>query len=260
VAQFDPKPDARNLALGWWDDVSVFAGWDIRQHLGPLGASPSFQINETVLRKEVLTGFAPYVKDNNETAIAFRPDFMGTYIQFLGALHDSGTIPAEAAILKQLSENPDAVNERDIDEEVAQERKRALVSTWQTLRALDFRDRVLTAYGRRCAICGIQLRLVDGAHILPASESKSTDQTANGVALCALHHRAYDCGLITFDSTFKVHVNELAIKGLRADGEISGLKEFRKALRPVVYVPPDKRDRPPATFVKRANTLRGWKL
>jgi putative restriction endonuclease len=260
VSQFNPKADARNLVLGWWDDVGVFAGWDIRQHRGPLGTSPSLQISETALREAVHGGFAPYVKDNNETAIAFRPEFMGTYIWFLQALHDSGSVPAEAAILKRLSENPGRIKEQDIDEEVAEERKRALVSTWRTLRALDFRDRVLTAYSHRCAMCGIQLRLVDGAHILPVSEPTSSDQTANGIALCALHHRAYDCGLITFDPTHKIHVNDLTVGRLRADDEIFGLKEFRKALRSVICAPPNTRDRPAARFVKKANVLRGWKL
>src|ERR1700761_5831237 len=37
VSQFNPKANARNLVLGWWDDIGVFAGWDIRQHRGPLG-------------------------------------------------------------------------------------------------------------------------------------------------------------------------------------------------------------------------------
>ena len=260
VSRFNPKVNARNLLLGWWDDVGVFAGWDIRQHRGPLGASPSMQISETALRGALLGGFAPYVKDNNETAIAFKPEFIGTYIRFLQPLHDSGAVPPEAAILKRLSENPGRVLERDIDEEVAEERKRALVSTWRTLRALDFRDRVLTAYARRCAMCGVQLRLVDGAHILPVSESASSDQTANGIALCALHHRAYDCGLVTFDTTLKIHVNDLTVRMLRANDEISGLKEFRKALRPVICAPPDRRDRPAARFVRKANVLRGWRL
>ncbi|HMM91845.1 HNH endonuclease [Bradyrhizobium sp.] len=260
VLQFNSKPNARNLVLGWWDDVGVFAGWDIRQHRGPLGTSPSLQISETALRKAVLGGFAPYVKDNNETAIAFKPEFIGTYIRFLQALHDSGSVPAEAAILKRLSESPDRINERNIDEEVAEERKRALVSTWRAIRAIDFRERVLTAYSCRCAMCGIQLRLVDGAHILPVSEPTSSDRTANGIALCALHHRAYDCGLVTFDSTLKIHVNDLTIRMLRADDEVAGLKEFRKALRPIICAPQDKRDRPAVRFVKKANALRGWKL
>src|SRR3990172_3185205 len=34
VDKFGPVIGARTLILGWWDDVSVFAAWDIRQHSG----------------------------------------------------------------------------------------------------------------------------------------------------------------------------------------------------------------------------------
>jgi putative restriction endonuclease len=85
----------------------------------------------------------------------------------------------------------------------------------RALRALDFRERVLDAYRNRCAMCGIQLRLLEGAHILPVAEPASTDETANGVALCALHHRAYDRSLVTFDPEYHVHVNEERVEELR---------------------------------------------
>lgn len=259
VKNFDPIAGASNLVLGWWDTIGVFGGWDIKQHAGSLGASPSLQIIEGALRKALQTGFAPYVKENNETAIAFRPDFMGNYIQHLDALHESGKIQGEAEILKQLSENSKNVSEHDIDEAVGEDRKRALVSTWRSLREIDFRHRVLSAYGHRCAMCGIQLRLIDGAHILPVSEPKSTDQTVNGVALCALHHRAYDSGFITFDTKYGIHISEQAVSDLKASKESLGLKAFQKALGSMIFVPPNKNDRPAASFVKSANILRGWK-
>jgi putative restriction endonuclease len=208
VEKFEPEAGRKTLVLGWWDDVGVFAGWDVRQHLKPLGKSSSFQIKEAALRQALLTGFAPYVKENGETAIAFRPDFMVTYIRNLESLHDSGTVPKELTLLSEMSNDPDAVDEAEIDATVAAPRKRALVSTWRALRQNDFRRRVLTAYTHRCAMCGVQLRLVEGAHILPVGETGSTDETSNGVALCVLHHRAYDAGLVAFDTGFKVHVSD----------------------------------------------------
>lgn len=260
VDRFEPQSDARNLVLGWWDEVGVFAGWDIRQHSGSLGLSPSFQINEAALQQALLTSFAPYVKANNETAIAFRPDFMGTYIQFLEPLHDSGAIPAEAAVLAQISNDSEKIDELEIEEEVAAERQRALTSTWRAVRAIDFRKRVLTAYSNRCAMCGLQLRLTEGAHVLPVDQPGSHDRTSNGIALCVLHHRAYDRSLLTFDQSFKVHVNERVVRVLKDAHEADGLTSFRKALRPIIHTPPDKRDRPAHKLVTAANALRGWKL
>lgn len=259
IENFEPEVGARNLVLGWWDEASVFAAWDIRQHTA-LGSSPSMQVSEEALRHALLTGFAPYVNQKGETAIALRPDFMGTYIQFLEQIHDSGAVPAEADLLEKLSEDPDVVRDEEIAEEVAEKRRFAVLSTKRALRALDFSRRVLSAYDHRCAICGLQLRLVDGAHILPAAHPDSTDQTANGVALCALHHRAFDHGLLTFDGKFRVHLNETMLRVLIADDRADGLTAFRRAVRPIILMPADKRDRPAPKFIEKANHVRGWNI
>lgn len=260
VKKFEPERNGRTLVLGYWDDIDVFAGWDVRQHAGTLGASPSLQISETALQKAEASGFAPYIKGNGETALALSPDFMGTYIQNLESLHDSGKVPKEFEVLTRISDDPEDVDEEEIDDEVAAKRRRALVSTWKTVRANGFGRRVLTAYSHKCAMCGVQLKLVEGAHIVPVGEPSSTDVTANGIALCVLHHRAYDRSLVTFDRAYRVHINAQAVKALQDDDKIAGLPKFRAALRPIITTPPDKRDRPKPTYVDRANSLRGWKL
>lgn len=259
VDKLVPESGARNLILGWWDEAGVFAGWDIRQHQGTTSSSPSMQISEGALRQAFLTGFAPYRNKNGETAIALRPDFMATYIEFLESLHDSGTVPKESAILMRISDDPAKVSDAEIEGDIATTRRYAVISTKKAIRALDFARRVLTAYDHKCAMCGVQLRLVDGAHILPVAHKDSTDQTSNGVALCALHHRAYDRGLVGFDSLYKIHVNEKMIRDLEAEDRLAGLPAFRKALRALLIVPADKRDRPAKKFVEFGNTLRGWK-
>ncbi|WP_157140189.1 HNH endonuclease [Roseibium aggregatum] len=257
--KFEPEPKGRTLILGWWEDVGVFAGWDYRHHTGKLGGSPSMQVSEEALRKALLSGFSPYINQKGETAIAFRPDFAGTYVEFLESLHDSGAIPKEAQLLDKLSEDPDDVSDADIDSEIDAKRKFAVHAAKRALRANDFSRRVLGAYQHRCAMCDMQLRLIDGAHIVPVEHS-GNDQTSNGIALCALHHRAYDRSLVTFDPDFKVHVNEGLVKRLDAEDRAGGLKDFRDRLRPIINLPPDKKDRPKSLFVARANSLRGWAL
>jgi putative restriction endonuclease len=257
--KFDPEPKGRTLILGWWDEVGVFAGWDHRHHTGILGGSPSMQISEGALRQALLGGFFPYVNQKGETAIAFRPDFAGTYVEHWEALHDSGAIPGEAALLEKLSEDPDDVSDVEINNEIDEKRRFAVVATKKALRANDFARRVLSAYDHRCAMCETQLRLIDGAHILPV-EHDGNDQTRNGIALCALHHRAYDRSLVTFDPSFKVHVNGAMVKELKTNDRAGGLKEFQDRLRPILVVPADKKDRPSKNFVTKANGLRGWSL
>ena len=258
VPELQQEPGYSTIILGWWPAIDVFAGWDIRQHLGPVASSPSMQVNEEALRKALITGFAPYKNQKGETAIAIRPDFMATYVEFLEALHDSGRIPKEAAVLDKLSTDPDAVPDEEIEDAVIGKRKIAIVTTKKKLRALDFGRRVLSAYGHQCAMCGTQLRLVDGAHILPVEHDESTDQTSNGIALCPTHHRAYDRGLVTFDHLFNVSISEPMVKRLKADDRAGGLSGFCKSLRPVLVIPPDKKDRPSEKYVKKANALRGW--
>lgn len=64
-----------------------------------------------------------------------------------------------------------------------------------------FRDAVLTAYERRCAVCDYDIRLsddlfgLDAAHIRWHSHG-GPDTIPNGLALCAFHHRAFDRGAI----------------------------------------------------------------
>lgn len=258
--RFAPEIGGKTIILGWWDEVGVFAGFDYTRHAGELGASPSIQLREAALHKAVTRGFAPHNKGNGELAIAFRPDFLGTYVENLESLHQCGQADQEIEVLRQIGEDPDEVRDEEIEREVAGPRRYAVISAKRALREIDFRDRVLTAYGHRCAMCGVQLRLLDGAHILPAAHPDSTDGTDNGVALCALHHRAYDRAFVTFDPDYRVHVNERMAEELRAADRGGGLDKFKQALRPIMALPPDNRDRPAGPLVEAANELRGWAL
>lgn|SRR5262249_46189347 len=257
---FDPEIGGKTLILGWWPNDEVFAGFDYRRHSGPLGGSPSMQIGLSALQTAVANRFAPHLKTNGELAIAFRPDFISTYVQNLEALHDTGQVPAEVSLLERIAEDPADVPETEISDEIAAPRRWAVTQTRRALRALDFGERVLTAYRNRCAMCGIQLRLLEGAHILPVAEPGSTDETSNGVALCALHHRAYDRSLVTFDPVYRVHLNGARLEELRAAGLHGGWRNFTVSLREVIHVPVEKTHRPRREFVERANSLRRWNL
>ena len=56
-----------------------------------------------------------------------------------------------------------------------------------------FRERVLDAYRRQCAFCRLRHEeLLDAAHIVPDSAPEGEPVVQNGIALCALHHTAFD--------------------------------------------------------------------
>lgn len=65
--------------------------------------------------------------------------------------------------------------------------------TRQRLHQPLFRARVLTAYGHHCAMCRLHYPpLLDAAHILPDQHPRGTPVVPNGLALCKIHHAAYD--------------------------------------------------------------------
>jgi len=78
--------------------------------------------------------------------------------------------------------------------DAAEEIQRAYVTrvVVQRLHQRSFRDRVLTAYREQCAMCRLRhAELLEAAHIIPDSEEGKAI-VSNGLALCKLHHAAFD--------------------------------------------------------------------
>lgn len=70
-----------------------------------------------------------------------------------------------------------------------------------------FREKVLEAYRRECAFC--QLRheeLLDAAHLIPDADPTGDPLIKNGVALCALHHAAFDKYFIGIRPDYAIEV------------------------------------------------------
>ncbi|HEX9885377.1 MAG TPA: HNH endonuclease [Longimicrobiales bacterium] len=56
-----------------------------------------------------------------------------------------------------------------------------------------FRERVLRAYRHQCSLCRLRHdELLDAAHIIPDREAEGEPVVSNGLALCRLHHAAFD--------------------------------------------------------------------
>lgn len=73
-----------------------------------------------------------------------------------------------------------------------------------------FRQEVLRNFDNACAICGIaDPRLLDAAHIVSwMDDPVNRLNPQNGLALCAIHHRAFDCGIIRFQPDATITVTE----------------------------------------------------
>ena len=73
-----------------------------------------------------------------------------------------------------------------------------------------FRQRVLSAYGFKCCICGISVpQFLAAGHIIPwASRSDLRANPHNGLCLCSLHHDAFDNGFLTIDQEYHVRISK----------------------------------------------------
>lgn len=83
------------------------------------------------------------------------------------------------------------------------------------VRCPKFREKVLQAYGYRCAVCGFDLRMghtpvaLEAAHI-KWYQAGGPDVEVNGLALCALHHKLFDRGSFTLSNKLEVLVSDKA--------------------------------------------------
>ncbi|MCX6407711.1 MAG: hypothetical protein NTV28_12400 [Propionibacteriales bacterium] len=80
--------------------------------------------------------------------------------------------------------------------------------TQQRLHQAEFRGRVLRAYETQCAVCALRHgRLLDAAHIIGDSEDAGDPIVRNGLALCKIHHAAYDSDILGVSPDFEVRIN-----------------------------------------------------
>ncbi len=130
----------------------------------------------------------------------------------------------------------------DMRRETALRREYVTVETRRRLHQQAFRERVLKAYRRQCALCRLRHEeLLDAAHIIPDTEPEGEPEVRNGLALCRLHHAAFDRFFlgISPDYTIQVRPAILAEKdGPTLRHAIQGLHGRR------ILLPRSRSDRP----------------
>jgi hypothetical protein len=195
-------PGTEPLLLGIWDTdtpiVLVAAQPDIR-----LGDLTRFSIlfPERLFREAQQFGWAsPYRNNNGNLHWSFFPQLLPTFIEFYESSIALPTKDVQLAVV--------GAGLVDTPEEGSASRARRAATI--LIRDARFGQQVIQAYDKKCAMCGLNLGLVSGAHILPVSAPGSTDDPTNGVALCDNHHRAFDNHRIwvhPVDRTLSIHPN-----------------------------------------------------
>ncbi len=78
----------------------------------------------------------------------------------------------------------------------------------QRMHQPEFRSRVLGAYELKCAVCDLRKApLLDAAHITADTEDTGLPVVTNGLALCKIHHAAYDENILGISPDYIVHIN-----------------------------------------------------
>ncbi|MCA1781535.1 MAG: HNH endonuclease [Dermatophilaceae bacterium] len=106
-----------------------------------------------------------------------------------------------------------------------------------------FRSMVLRAYETRCAVCALGHRqLLDAAHIVSDKEKQGVAAVRNGLALCKIHHAAYDAGILGITPEYRVAIRDdvlVEIDGPLLEHGLKGLHGHH-----LMTVPQRRGDRP----------------
>jgi len=261
VNRFAIRPGVQPVVGGWSEEVGVYAFWDVRRHLGFTAGSPSLQMPLEKLRQAHHSGMAAEtrkVREGVEIGMAVQPDYLLWYLEQWNSIFECDVDIDNAASLidASLEEAREFVDSGRDEKE--QRRRDKVVTIVRNFRDARFRPTVLRAYGFRCCITDIALRLVEAAHIIPVSDPRSTDDIWNGVALSANHHRAYDSGLLGILPGGKISINNRVANKLRKDRLHAGIEGFMRDLPPRISLPCSTELYPSDDALRRGLEIRGW--
>ena len=247
--------DAQTLLLGWHEDYGVFAAFDSTRHQTFSGYSPSIQVHINAIEQASQFGFGFHRRGNDEIVVLFTPEQFMNYVANQTDFHRFGQSEQEVEVLSQTTQNDPTSD--DIGA-IPADRREVVRSVRTWVRQRDFRQRVLAAYRKQCAVCRVQLNLVQAAHIVPVHVDGSNDLTQNGLALCANHHQAYDSGLLGIAPNYHVLVNELEMQRLHAMGLVSGQDFITQYVCSTIFAPQTPSDRPNPSYLEKGLQVRGW--
>ena len=238
------------LVLGFSADVNTFSAWDPDRLLDRKSRVQRFSLYTRLSRMQeaAAQGLSTHTNTDGQIVIMFRPDLIGLYVENQAALHrdTDRALQRIARDYKQSPARPIAVN-----------RQRIQVTSTAYPRNPRFRQEVLEAYSYRCAMCGIQLGLVDAAHIVPHAHLQGHDVVSNGLALCSLHHRSFDTGLLYVRDDYSIHLNLAKVRHLKKMDRSGGWRRYERQLRGELILPDNDEWLPAPDNLRLGNELRG---
>lgn len=112
-----------------------------------------------------------------------------------------------------------------------------------------FRETVMTAYQNHCAVCRLKrFELVEAAHIVSDSQGGPPIVT-NGMAMCKLHHAAFDRNVLGVRPDLTVAIREDVLEEVDGPMLAHGLKNFHN--QRLLHVPRRSQDKPGVQFLEQ---------
>lgn len=216
--------------LGYSPDFGVFVAWETRLY-GDFGFSANVQVGESFLLEARDNGWAVgsprKLKGSTEVRVGFDP---GELIHYLRTSRDADGqalegLWREAFFLSRVPNyraNRLPARRLRLKEYIDNERKR--LTTTRLARNAKFSPLVKEQFNHSCALCHMQLEIVEGAHIIPANNHRGVDKIWNGLALCPNHHALFDAKRFVVRPDLTVIVDFQAVAFLKESGRSSGIE------------------------------------
>lgn len=106
-----------------------------------------------------------------------------------------------------------------------------------------FRSMVLSAYENRCTVCMLaHPSLLDAAHIIPDNDERGVAAVVNGLAMCKIHHAAFDRFFLGIRPDYVVEIRHDLLEEVDGPMLRHGLQELHG--NQLMSIPKSRRDRP----------------
>lgn len=110
-----------------------------------------------------------------------------------------------------------------------------------------FRELVVGAYQCSCSVCNLKhWQLLDAAHIVPDRDERGLAEVPNGLALCRIHHAAFDANILGIDADRAVHIRTDVLEEIDGPMLKHGLQEMHGRL---IVIPRDTRLQPKRDYL-----------
>lgn len=125
-------------------------------------------------------------------------------------------------------------------------RRYLVAETKRRLHQPVFASQVMLAYSTRCAVCRIGHReLLDAAHIIADSDPRGLPIVRNGLALCKIHHAAYDRNILGIRPDYVIEIHHRLLDEIDGPMLRHGLQDHHA--KPLMQLPQRRSELPDPT-------------